>query len=336
MKSKKLKLSVDVMGFENDISEAINACYKFQLKNDVEIILVGKKDLIESKLTKKQKNVFEIVNANDVIEQDDEMGAIRTKKDSSMLKAIKLVADGKADGVLSAGNSPLYVFLTYQQFGLIDGVVKPGFMPYIPTLGKTGFNIIDVGASKECTADDLYKFALMANIYTSSRSLDNPRIGVLNIGTEKHKGFEWHKQVDEMLSKNKKINYIGFVEPKTLLEGTVDVLVTDGYTGNIVLKSLEGSLKSIFSGILKYYKRFPQCLLFPFSASMLLKQKKKFDYKNNAGAFVLGLNQIAVKTHGSADFKQFYSALRMLKESLDNNVLEKIKKTIKNESKTVK
>ncbi|MGL4951786.1 MAG: phosphate acyltransferase PlsX, partial [Mycoplasma sp.] len=332
MKSTKMKLAVDVMGFENKISEAICACEKFSKKNNVDIILVGKKTLIEKSLSSKQKNMFEIENAEDIIEQSDEMSAIRTKKDSSMLKAIKLVVDNKADGVLSAGNSSIYVFLTYQQFGLIKGVSKPGFMPYIPTLAKNGFNVIDVGASKECNADDLYNFALMANIYTSCRGVNKPRIGVLNIGTEKHKGFEWHAEVDKKLRENKNMNYIGFVESKNLLDGVVDVLVTDGYTGNVTLKCLEGALKSTFGGILSYYKKFPNFLLFPFSASMLLSMKKKFDYKNNAGAFVLGLNKMAVKTHGSADFKQFYSALRMLKESIDNNILEKIKKTLENES----
>ncbi|MGL4948259.1 MAG: phosphate acyltransferase PlsX [Mycoplasma sp.] len=333
---KKMKLAVDVMGFENDITEAINACQKFQEKNDVEIILVGNEVKIKKALTKKQKNIFIIEHAEDVIEQTDEMFAIRTKKDSSMLKAIKLVVDNKADGVLSAGNSSLFVFLSYQQFGLIKGVLKPGFMPYIPTFDSKGMNIIDVGASKECNSIDLYKFALMGHIYTSCRGIDKPRIGVLNIGTEKHKGFSWHQEVDKMLSNNEELNYIGYVESKELLSGGVDLLITDGYTGNVLLKTLEGTMKTIFSNILGYYKKFPNVLLFPFSASMLLKMKKKFDYKNNAGAFVLGLNKIAVKTHGSADYKQFYSALRMLKESIDNNILDKIKKIVEDESEELK
>lgn len=327
-----MKLAVDVMGFENELSEAIKACRDFSKKNNVEIILVGNEDLIKKEL--KPNDQFEIVDAKEFVTQDDSILSLRNKKDTSMHKAIDLVLDKKADGVLSAGNSSIYVFLTYQKFGLINGLNKPAFMVYIPTFkSKIGFNLLDVGASKEVDAYDLYMFSLMANIYTPCRGVKKPRIGVLNIGTESHKGFERHAKVETMLKENKKINYIGFVEPKTLLEGICDVVVTDGYSGNICLKSLEGTSKSIFGHILKYYKNPFKAILFPFVAPMLLKMKKKFDYKNNAGAFVLGLNHIAVKTHGSADYKQFYSSLRMLKESIEYKVLEKIKKEVEHESK---
>lgn len=330
-----MKLVVDVMGFENKIEEAIRACHDFKIKNSVDITLVGKKEeiLAGCKNLKLNADEFEIVHANDVIEQLDDVNVVRNKKDSSMLKAIQSVANGHGDGVLSAGNSSVYVFLTYQQFGLLPGVKKPGFMPYIPTFDGKGLNMIDVGAAKEVDAEDLYYFAIMAHIYTSCRNIKNPRIGILNIGTEKHKGFAWHSQTDDMLRSNKKLNYIGYVEPKGLLEGGTDVVVTDGFSGNICLKSLEGSIKAIFNNIINYYKKPHHWIGFLFAAPMLISMKKKFDYKNYAGAFVLGLNMVAVKTHGSADYKQFYSALRMLKESLDNKILEKIKKEIGNESK---
>lgn len=330
-----MKLAVDVMGFENDLNEAIKACRDFSKKNKVEIILVGNQDLIYPLL--KSKDNFSIVDVKEFITQDDSIFSLRNKKETSMHKAIDLVLENKADGVLSAGNSSIYVFLTYQKFGLINGINKPGFMVYIPTFkNKNGFNILDVGASKEVDEYDLYMFSLMANIYTPCRGVTQPKIGVLNIGTESHKGFERHTKVDNLLKQNKKMNYIGFVEPKNLLEGICDVVVTDGYSGNICLKSLEGTSKSIFSHILKYYKNPLRCILFPFVAPMLLKMKKKFDYKNNAGAFVLGLNHIAVKTHGSADYKQFYSSLRMLKESIEYKILDKIKKEVENESKRMK
>lgn len=328
-----MKLAVDVMGFENNLAEALNACIDFKHKNNVDIIVVGDENKIKDQLGTKNNNILEIINATDVIEQNDDLAVIRTKKDSSMLKAIQLVADNKADGVLSAGNSSIFVFLAYQKLGMIEGVNKPGFMPFIPTFDGQGFNILDVGASKECTAEDLYMFAVMANVYASCRNLKNPRIGILNIGTEKTKGFAWQTDAAELINKNKSINYIGYVEPRDLLSGTVDILVSDGYAGNICLKTLEGTVKTIFSNIIAYYKNPLHWLLFPFSASMLLKMKNKFNYKNNAGAFVLGLNKIAVKTHGSADYTQFYSSLRMLKECLDHNILEKIKKEIKKEIK---
>lgn len=323
-----MKLALDVMGFENNIKEAINASRSFCKKNkDVEIILVGDQNLIKKEL--KHENEFEIIHANDIIEQKDNILVLRTKKDSSMAKAIQLVQDKKADGVLSAGNSTLYVFLTYQIFSIIENVEKIGFMPYVPTFVGQGFNLLDVGASLECNGEDLYKLSIMGNVAAKLRNISTPRIGLLNIGTEAHKGFNRHQVADKLLKENKDINYIGFIEAKNLLEGVCDVVVTDGYVGNIFLKSIEGTSKSIFSNLLKRYKKPYNLLGLLFSLPVLLSIKNKFDYKNNAGAFVLGVNNIAVKTHGSADFKQFYSSLRMLKESIEFDLLNKIKKDIK-------
>lgn len=322
-----MKIAVDVMGFENHISEAIKGCRKFVANNkDVEIILVGNKDLINANL--KRKDNFTIINAIDVIEQNDTILDLRIKKDSSMFKAIELVKNNQADGVLSAGNSAIYVFLTYQHFKLIEGINKVGFMPYVPTFKGNGFNLLDVGASIECEGIDLYHLALMGQVAAQARGIDKPKIGVINIGTEKHKGLMKHQIANKMLINNKNLNYLGFIEPKNLLEGICDVAITDGFVGNIVLKTLEGTSKSIMHYLLKKYKKWYNWVGFVFALPVLLAFKKKFDYKNNAGAFVLGVNKIAVKTHGSADYKQFYSALRMLKESIQFDLLKKIKKVI--------
>lgn len=330
-----MKLAVDVMGFENDINEAINACRTFVKKNkDVKLILVGNENEINKHL--KLKDNFEICHSKDVILQTDSIRVLSQKKDSSMQNAIRLVKDNKADGVLSAGSSAIYVFLTYKEFKLMKHVSKPGFMPYVPTLNKKGFNILDVGASLNCTGQDLYNFAIMGNAYIKSNGKSNPSIGVLNIGTEKHKGFEYHQQAHELLLKNKNINYVGFVEPRDLLKGTVDLIVTDGYAGNIYLKTIEGVSKSIIYHLLSNIKKPHLFFSTLLSLPIFLSFKKTFDYKNNAGAFVLGLNHICVKTHGSADFKQFYSSLRMLKDSVANNTIKNIEKDIENEFKRMK
>jgi glycerol-3-phosphate acyltransferase PlsX len=250
-----MKLSIDVMGFENDLNEAILACRHFQKQHqDVEFILVGNEDKIKSCL--KSNDHFKIVNATDIIQmQDNPLTAIR-RVDSSMYKAIKLVADNKADGVLSAGSTPIYVSLVYYLLRLIPGVNKPAFMPYLPTINKKGLMLLDVGANKECTGQDLYQFALMSSIYCFNvRKISNPSIGVVNIGTEANKGFAYHKEADELLKQNKKLNYVGFVEPRTLLDGNVDIAVTDGFVGNITLKSLEGGLQSIKKVLKDKYKK---------------------------------------------------------------------------------
>jgi glycerol-3-phosphate acyltransferase PlsX len=250
-----MKLAIDVMGFENDISEAIKACRRFKKQyQEVKFILVGKENEIKSRLNKSDD--FQIINADDVITMNDSpMLAVR-KTNSSMYKAIELVQTNQADGVLSAGSSTCYVPITYLLLKLIDGINKPAFMPYLPTLNKKGLMLLDAGANKQCTGDDLYQFAKMGSIYCQTiRNIDKPRVGIINIGTEIDKGFEYHREAHQLISKDKSINFIGFVEPRDLLEGIVDIAVADGYTGNITLKALEGGLKTIKIALKKEFKR---------------------------------------------------------------------------------
>jgi glycerol-3-phosphate acyltransferase PlsX len=243
------------MGFENDLNQAINACRRFQKQHsDVQFILVGNQAQIQACL--KPHDYFEVVNASEVIKMDDNPLIAIRKTDSSMYQAIKLVADAKADGVLSAGSTGVYVSMVYYLLKLIPGINKPAFMPYAPTIDKKGVMLLDVGANKTCTGEDLYQFAIMANIYCQSvRQIAKPRIGIINIGTEDNKGFEYHQVADQLLKKDKSLNYIGFVEPRYLIDGVVDIAVTDGFIGNITIKSLEGGLKAITSVLKKEYKK---------------------------------------------------------------------------------
>lgn len=250
-----MKIALDVMGFENKTSEAVNAARQFASKyNGVKIILVGNEQDIKSCIT--EKDSFEYVYTTDIINMSDTPITALRKPSTSMLEAIKLVKDRKADAVVSAGSTSCFVPLVQMNLGSIDNVKKFGFMPFIPTTNKVGFNMIDVGANINVEGRDLYNFALMANEYARIvRKIQSPRIGVLNIGTEEHKGYEYHKEANDLLKQNKNLNYIGYVEPKELLNGVVDVCVCDGYSGNICLKSLEGSLKTV-SSILKHgYKK---------------------------------------------------------------------------------
>jgi glycerol-3-phosphate acyltransferase PlsX len=250
-----MKLAIDVMGFENDISEAVRACRKFNdSHNDVEFILVGDEQQIKKRLNPNDR--FSIVHANGIVRMDDNPIVAARKTDSSMYKAVELVQKNKADGVLSAGSSTTFVPLTYMLLKLIPGINKPAFMPYLPTTNKKGFIMLDVGANKECTGEDLYQFALMSNIYSKTiRKIVKPRIGIINIGTEKDKGFGYQKEAYELIYKNKDINFVGFVEPRELLTGVVDVAVADGYTGNITLKALEGGLTSLKSVLKQEFKK---------------------------------------------------------------------------------
>lgn len=264
-----MKLGVDVMGYENDLSHSINACRDFlkQHKN-VQIVLFGDKELISPFLN--SKNEFEIIHSSEFISQNDTILSARRKPNSSMQLAANYLNENKIDGVLSAGSTPVFVMTMYNTIGLINGVSKPGFMPTIPTIKSIPFNLLDVGASLDVNEIDLAKFAIMANIFAKQRT-KNPKVGILNIGTESHKGPAILHKTNEILKKYENINNIGFVESKNLLEYCADVVVTDGFTGNIVLKACEGSVKTIAHLIKDNIKKPKNFLALLFSAKFFEK-----------------------------------------------------------------
>ena len=320
-----MKIALDVMGFENKIDEAIIAARDFK-KNfkGVQIVLVGDEQKIKSALNK--KDLFEIVNTPNFISMDDTPITALRKHNTSMSVAINLVKDKKADGIVSAGSTSCFVPLVKTILGSIDNVQKFGFMPFIPTIDKKGFNMVDVGANLHVNGQDLYNFALMANEYVRLvRKIANPKIGVLNIGTEHHKGFEYHRNADDLLRANKNINYVGYIEPKGLLDGVVDICLCDGFSGNICLKSLEGALRSVSAILRKGYRKPWNWVGAAGSIPIIITLANTFDYRNNAGAIVLGADGVAIKTHGSADNKQFYAALRMAYDCINNKLIHNIK-----------
>lgn len=250
-----MKIALDVMGFENDISEAIIAAKKFIKKyKDVNVILVGDSKIIKPLI---KENEFKICHAKDVIQMDTTPIQALRMNESSMYKAIELVKNNVADGVLSAGNTSGYVTIVRFLLKPIENLARAGFMPFLPTTTKGKyFVIIDAGANKECDGEDLYNFAKMANIYFKNvENVPNPSIGVINIGTEANKGFNYHNIANNLLLNDKELNYVGFVEPRELMHGILDIAVCDGYTGNLVLKSLEGGLKALSISLKKNFKK---------------------------------------------------------------------------------
>ena len=320
-----MKLSFDIMGHEGKLADAIKAARKFKHKhNDVELILVGDKKQIDPLV---KQNEFEILDCVDTIKMTDSPLAALRKTNSSMYQAMKLVADHKADGVFSAGSTQCFVSLVYYLIKPIKQTLKPCFLPFIPTLKNIPMGMCDVGAQINCDGKDIYNFAKMTKIYfESALNRTNPRIGLINIGTEDCKGHDYHKQANELLTNDKSFNYVGFIEPRYIFDGIVDIAVCDGYTGNLVLKSIEGGAGAVSTAFKKQYKKPWNWLGALFSSIAITKVKHTFDYRNHAGAVVLGINAAAVKTHGSADFKQFYSGLNTLYDLVKSNVIDKIKK----------
>lgn len=317
------KIAFDVMGFEKDISNAINAAEYFIKKHkDVEITLVGNENQIKKHIKNKS---LKILHTDEYLKQDDTFLAIRSKKNNSLQLSVNLLKNNEVDGVLSACSTPLFVFTLYSTIGTIKKINNIGFMATIPKINGF-FNMIDVGATLDVSPDDLLNYAIMANEY-AKQFKKNPVIKLLNIGTEENKGPNLVLETNTKLKKHFN-NYKGFIEPNELLRSDTDIVVTDAFTGNIALKALEGTAKVLGTELKNELKKPKNFLGALFAKNTLKKVANKFDYKNYAGAFVLGLDKLAVKTHGSADQKQFESALDMLYTSIKNNVLNEMKKAL--------
>ncbi|MDQ0514054.1 glycerol-3-phosphate acyltransferase PlsX [Mycoplasmoides fastidiosum] len=310
--AKKINLTVDLMGAESDYVEAIRACEKFLAEHDdLQLCLVATAEVLDQ-VTNPQ---FQKIVAQSEIKQDDSIMAARRKTDSSMYLGLQALANQQTHGLLSAGNTNAFVTLTYAIVGLKPNINKPAFMPFVPTSTKNKtFNILDVGANLEVNAQELVQFATMADEFNKKvLQIPHPRVGILNIGTEKHKGFSYHQEAAELLKNDPKINYIGFIEPKTILENVCDIVVCDGYAGNLVLKAMEGTSMTLAKVIKQYFqKSIWTKLSYLFVRGMVQNLRTTFDYKNNAGAIILGVNGLVVKTHGSAGFLEYYSSLRLL------------------------
>lgn len=314
-----MKIALDIMGFENPTKEAILAAKKFcHDYQDTQVILVGDKNLIKSKLC----NNMSIIHTNNFISMNDSPIQGLRKLNTSMQIAMQLTKDKKVDGFVSAGNTSCFTPLIKLTLDPINSNNSFGFMTYIPTANGKGFNLVDTGANIHVSAQNLFDFALMANQYVKTvRKINNPKIGILNIGSESHKGYDYHIEANSLLKKTNKINYVGFVEPKQLLLGIVDVCVCDGFSGNICLKAFEGAFKTMSILLKKGYAKPWNWIGAIGSLPMLKHIISKFNYKNYAGAIVLGVNGVAIKTHGSADRKQFYSALKIANQCISNNLL---------------
>ena len=249
-----MKLSFDVMGHEGKLSDAIKAARKLVAKHrEVQIILVGNKNQIEQII---QPNEFEILDCEQAIQMTDSPIEALRKTNSSMYQAMKLVADHKADGIFSAGSTQCFVSLLYFLIKPIKNGLKPCFLPFIPTLKKIPSGMCDVGAQINCTGQDLYDFAKMAKIFfEEALNRKFPKVGLINIGTEACKGYEFHKVANDLLLNDKSFNYVGFVEPRYIFDGIVDIAICDGYTGNLVLKSIEGGAKAVSEAFKAQYKK---------------------------------------------------------------------------------
>lgn len=324
-----MKIAIDAMGGDNAPKEIVlGAAKAVKSFPDLQIILVGKEDEIKRYLPDDER--ISIIHTDEVILGTDEPAkAVRRKKNSSMVLAASLVKNGEADGCVSAGNTGALMAAGLFVVGRIAGISRPALAPTLPTLDGKGFVFLDVGANADAKPEHLLQYAIMGSVYAEKvRGIEKPRVGLLNIGTEEKKGNELTKQAYELL-KESPLNFVGNVEARDLLEGVSDVVVTDGFTGNMVLKTLEGTALSLF----KMMKNvFTSSVKSKLAAAVLMPELKRIkaqmDYSEYGGAGLFGLKAPVVKAHGSSDANAIFHAVRQTREMIDKQVPQIIQKTL--------
>lgn len=330
-----MKIIVDAMGGDNAPEQivlgAIDAlCEDKQL----EVTLVGDTDAICKVLAGKKydDNRLEIIDAKDVITNDDSPTmAIKTKKESSLVKAFEALNRDDADGFVSAGSTGAVLVGAFMKVGRIKGVSRPALAPVLPTLKGNGVVLCDCGANVDCKPVNLQHFAIMASAYAEGMlGVKNARVGLLNNGAEAHKGNELTQEAYKLLSETRGINFVGNCEARDILSGDYDVVVCDGFNGNIALKSAEGTantmLKLIKDGV--YSGGLKSKLGALMLKSVFKNVKKKMDYNAHGGACFLGVNKIVVKSHGSSKSKSITASILQAKSLAEAKVCDKIKSGI--------
>ncbi|MBS8263424.1 phosphate acyltransferase PlsX [Mesobacillus boroniphilus] len=324
-----MRLAVDAMGGDNAPKEIVLGAMKaIEKYNDIHIVLVGNESKIREYLTNEER--IEIIHTEEVILGTDEpVRAVRRKKTASMVLAAQLVADGKADGCISAGNTGALMAAGLFVVGRIEGIERPALAPTLPTIGGEGFLLLDVGANADAKPEHLVQYAIMGSIYSEkARGITSPRVGLLNIGTEEKKGNELVRNTYELL-KDADINFVGNVESRDLLDGVADVIVADGFTGNMVLKTIEGTAMSVF-------KMLKTALTSSFKSKMaaavlkpdLAVLKNKMDYTEYGGAGLFGLKAPVIKAHGSSDANAVFNSIRQAREMVEKDVSGTIKTAV--------
>lgn len=325
-----MNIAVDAMGGDNApeqiVKGAVAAVKEFP---DLQITLFGDKQKINEFLTN-ESNIT-VVHTEEVIEATDEpVKAVRRKKNASMVLMAEEVKAGRADACISAGNTGALMTAGLFIVGRIPGIDRPALSPTLPTLDGRGFLLLDVGANVDAKPEHLLQYAIMGSIYSQNvKGCTEPRVGLLNVGTEERKGNDLTKQTYDLLQ-DAPIHFVGNVEARDLLNGVADVVVCDGFAGNIALKAIEGTALTMFS-MLK--KELTSTLKSKLAAAVLKPQlykiKKVMNYSEHGGAALFGLNAPVVKSHGSSNATAVAHAIKQTREMVEKGVIPMISETVK-------
>ena len=322
-----ITIAIDAMGGDNAPKAIVDgANLAIKTFNDIQINLYGDSESIEQYLVKDDR--IKVIHTTEIVTGEDEpVRAIRRKKDSSMVVAARDVKDGKADALLSAGNTGALLTAGLLVVGRIKNIDRPGLMPIIPTVSKESPQVIlmDAGANAEVKPVNLEQFTVLANFYAKNvLNVENPRIGLLNNGTEEGKGNSITKEAFDLMKQLDNINFIGNVEAKSILTGEVDIVITDGFTGNAVLKTLEGTVKSVVGLLLDTLKN--SGLKTKIGAGLIKDSLKEtfnnLDDTKQGGAVLLGVKSPVIKAHGSSNDEAIFNAIRQARTVVSAGVVQ--------------
>ncbi|MGH8549903.1 MAG: phosphate acyltransferase PlsX [Methylococcales bacterium] len=331
--SVKLTIALDAMGGDYGPSVTVPAAIMaLEESQDLRLILVGDEQILVEALhsiPENLKNRVSVKHASQRVEMDDEPSKVlRNKKDSSMRVAINLVRDGIAGACVSAGNTGALMATARFVLKMIPGIDRPAIIATLPSIRGHTY-VLDLGANVDCTAEHLFQFAVMANeLVKAVEDLDRPRIGLLNIGSEEIKGNEQVKKASRLLN-DAHFNFVGFSEGNDVCAGDVDIVVTDGFVGNVALKSAEGVAKMISHEIKQAFSRNLLTRLAGLIVLPVLKSvRNRIDPRRYNGASLLGLRGIVIKSHGGADAFAFANAIKTARLEVEQAVIEKIGKRV--------
>lgn len=325
-----IRIAIDAMGGDKAPQSVIEGV-KLALTTyeNIEIILFGKQNQLSPLVNKHPR--MTIVDAQEIIEgEDDPVRAIRQKKESSMVKAAQAVKEGQADVLLSAGNTGALLTAGLLIVGRIKNIDRPGLMPIIPTISQESpqFILMDAGANADTKAINLHQFAILANFYAKNvLGIPQPRLGLINNGTEESKGNQVTKEAYQLIKADQSLNFVGNIEAKILLKGEIDIAITDGFTGNAILKTLEGTAKSVGELLVSTLKNSNLKTKF---GGLLIKDALKSAFVNlddtqHGGAVLLGVKAPVIKAHGSSNGQAIFSAIRQAKNVVESEAVEQIR-----------
>ena len=330
---EKVVIALDAMGGDYAPEQTVKGAVEAVNSSDeIRVILVGKQDMIAKELEKYKyaKEDIEVVHASEIIDMGDvPTVAIKDKKDSSLVVAMRLVREGKADALVSAGSTGAVLVGGQLVVGRLKGIKRPPLAPFIPT--TKGFSLlIDCGANVDARPEHLVQFAQMGSIYYENvMGKKNPTVALLNIGTEEEKGNQLVKDTKPLMKECKNINYIGSVEARELVSGAADVIVCEAFVGNVVLKFFEGLALTLFGSLKEGLMSSTRTKLGALLVKPALKGlKNQFDTSSQGGAPLLGLKGLVVKAHENSSSKEIEIALKQCISFKKQKINEKIKESI--------